>query len=99
MIRNKETAKFIVAVEMLSADEVGRCITVCHPDDESDDNSTIQSSGVLYTLQKTFDEEGNLKQMRFALGGPDASVRNGMLFILTAEEAASGDYKYTASNW
>lgn len=94
MINNKETVNFVVAVDLLSPQEVGKRITVCHPDDESDDNDTIQSSGVLYTLQKTFDDNGNMKNMRFALGGPDATVRNGMLFILDAAEAMSGDYKF-----
>lgn len=99
MVNNAETAKFIVAVDLLSAEEVGKVITVSHPDYEGDEEGTIESSGVLYTLHRFVDKNGVMTKIKFTLGGPDGSARNNTLFSLTAAEAMSGDYKFRMSDW
>lgn len=100
MVNNAETVKFIVAVDLLSAAEIGKVITVSHPDYEGDEEEgTIESSGVLYTLHRFVDKNGVMTKLKFSLGGPDASARNNTFFALTAAEAMSGDYKFRMSDW
>lgn len=99
MVNNAKTEKFIVAVDLLSAAEIGKVITVSHPDYEGDEEGTIESSGILYTLHRFVNKNGMMTKMKFSLGGPDASTRNNTFFVLTAAEAMSGDYKFRASDW
>lgn len=92
---SKKAGVFSLNVDMLNPLDIGKIITISAVDHESDDDgSTYESSGKLYTLQRCFDSNGDFRNLTIKLGGPDATIRNGMMFVLDKDEVESGDYKF-----
>ena len=82
-------------VSELASGHVGKVVTIIHTDYESDDETKMETTAVLYSLQRHLDSEGNLSHLKIRLGGGDASARNGLLFVLDADDASNGEFLFS----
>jgi hypothetical protein len=68
---------------------IGTVVTIVEKDA---DDRKIETSGVLSSIRRIYkeDEDTTLDRIEVRLGGNDADMRNGMLFVIDADE--SEDY-------
>lgn len=91
---SRKAEVFATNVDLLGPMDIGKVITISAVDHEDDEGGTYESSGVLYSILRKFDRDGDFSGVVIRLGGADANIRNRMLFVLDSEEATSGDYKF-----
>jgi len=71
-------------VARLQSYHIGNIVTIIEKDE---DGSWVETTSILSSVQRVYDAETALIRMKIRLGGNDADTRNGMLFVVDADEA------------
>lgn len=71
---------------------IGNIITIIEKDE---DGSWVETTSVLSSVQRFYDAETALVRMKIRLGGNDADMRNGMLFVVDADETEDYSVLFT----
>lgn len=82
-------------VHRLNNYDIGKIVTIL---ENEEDGSRTETSGTLSSIKRKYNADGEVTRMEIRLSGNDADLRNGMAFILNAEEVKGYKFLFMVTN-